>query len=62
MGALELVVWDKDVIRKDYLGEVAIPLEDWFFDRARDKQRAFGFGQPGNEVSRWFSFHRRCSD
>ncbi|KAL4064564.1 phosphatidylserine decarboxylase-domain-containing protein [Scleroderma yunnanense] len=31
LGALEIVVWDKDnVLRKEYLGEVALPLEDWF--------------------------------
>ncbi|KAJ8088230.1 phosphatidylserine decarboxylase [Marasmius tenuissimus] len=33
IGVLELVVWDKDVLlRKEYLGEVAFPLEDWFGD------------------------------
>ena len=30
MRALELVVWDEDAIRKEYLREVATPLEDWF--------------------------------
>jgi hypothetical protein len=27
---VELVVWDKDVIGKDYLGELALPASDWF--------------------------------
>ena len=30
MGALELIVWDKDIIGRDYLGEVALPIQDWF--------------------------------
>ncbi|KAL0573319.1 phosphatidylserine decarboxylase [Marasmius crinis-equi] len=30
LGALELVVWDKDLVGKDYLGEVALGPEDWF--------------------------------
>ncbi|KAG6899888.1 hypothetical protein C0993_005687 [Termitomyces sp. T159_Od127] len=30
LGALEIVVWDKDTLGKDYLGEAAIPLGDWF--------------------------------
>ncbi|OBZ66242.1 Phosphatidylserine decarboxylase proenzyme 3 [Grifola frondosa] len=32
LGVVELVIWDKDVLKKDYLGEVSIPLEDWFRD------------------------------
>ncbi|KAL1664147.1 phosphatidylserine decarboxylase-domain-containing protein [Schizophyllum commune] len=43
LGALELVIWDKDMLKKDYIGEVALPLDDWF---AND--RAFGFNEPGN--------------
>ncbi|KAJ9104736.1 hypothetical protein QFC19_003877 [Naganishia cerealis] len=27
---LELVVWDKDLVKKDYMGEVAVPLTQWF--------------------------------
>ncbi|KAG6851999.1 hypothetical protein C0991_004313, partial [Blastosporella zonata] len=30
VGALEIVVWDKDMVGKDYLGEAAIPLGAWF--------------------------------
>ncbi|CAE7135544.1 unnamed protein product [Rhizoctonia solani] len=30
-GSIELVVWDKDLFSKnDYLGEVSLPIEDWF--------------------------------
>ncbi|TFY74327.1 hypothetical protein EWM64_g9683, partial [Hericium alpestre] len=43
LGVVELVVWDKDTFRKDYLGEVAVPLEDWF------KGSAFAFDDPSNE-------------
>ena len=45
LGAVELVVWDKDIVSKDYLGEVAVLLEDWFADG-----RSFGFDDPGNQV------------
>lgn len=27
---LEFVVWDKDMLRKEYLGEHALPLDEWF--------------------------------
>ncbi|KAG6887647.1 hypothetical protein C0995_013752 [Termitomyces sp. Mi166 len=30
LGAVEIVVWDKDTLGKDYLGEAAIPLGEWF--------------------------------
>jgi C2 domain len=30
LGVLELVLWDKDVLKKEYLGEAGLPLEDWF--------------------------------
>ena len=46
LGVLELVVWDKDsVLRKYYLGEVALPLEDWFRD-----DNAYAFDDPHNKV------------
>ncbi|KAF8175264.1 hypothetical protein K438DRAFT_1771215 [Mycena galopus ATCC 62051] len=32
LGVVELVVWDKDMLRKDYLGEARIAVEDWFTD------------------------------
>ncbi|KAK7042929.1 phosphatidylserine decarboxylase [Paramarasmius palmivorus] len=35
IAVLELVVWDKDMLRKEYLGEVSFPLEDWFGDNER---------------------------
>jgi hypothetical protein len=30
IGVLEFVVWDKDMLRKEYLGEHALPLDEWF--------------------------------
>ncbi|KAJ6577016.1 phosphatidylserine decarboxylase-domain-containing protein [Mycena vulgaris] len=42
LGVLELLVWDKDVLRKDYLGEAGVAVEDWFADRAK------GWDNPGN--------------
>ncbi|KAJ7111800.1 phosphatidylserine decarboxylase-domain-containing protein [Mycena epipterygia] len=35
LGVVELVVWDKDVLRKEYLGEVGIAVEEWFGERAK---------------------------
>ena len=48
LGVLELIIWDKDM--QEYLGEVALPLKDWFADKHSGKARAFGFDQPGNIV------------
>ncbi|KAJ7500276.1 phosphatidylserine decarboxylase-domain-containing protein [Mycena galericulata] len=42
LGVVELVVWDKDVLRKDYLGEVGIAVEDWFDSGVK------GWDAPGN--------------
>ncbi|KAI0925468.1 hypothetical protein AcV5_008193 [Taiwanofungus camphoratus] len=38
LGVVEFVIWDKDMLKKDYLGEANIPLEDWFRD-----ENAFSF-------------------
>ena len=46
LGVVELVVWDKDMLRKEYLGEVSLPLEDWFKD-----ENAFGFDHHNNKAS-----------
>lgn len=46
LGVLELIIWDKDVLKKEYMGEVSIPLEDWFRDN-----NAFPFEDPNNRVS-----------
>ena len=47
---VELVVWDKDMLSKDYLGEVALSLESWF--RGEGEENVFGFDEPGNKVCR----------
>ena len=39
------------MLTKDYLGEVALSLEDWFVDKQTGKERSFGFDQSGNQVS-----------
>ena len=46
LGVVELVVWDKDMLKKDYLGEAWIPIEDWFRDG-----NAYAFDDPSNKVS-----------
>ncbi|KAG7087240.1 hypothetical protein E1B28_013220 [Marasmius oreades] len=38
-GALEMVVWDKDILGKDYLGEVALSVEHWFGSPDPQKRR-----------------------
>jgi phosphatidylserine decarboxylase len=45
LGAIELVVWDKDMLRKEYLGEVSLMLEDWFSNR-----HGYGFLDAENKV------------
>ncbi|KIY68538.1 hypothetical protein CYLTODRAFT_421485 [Cylindrobasidium torrendii FP15055 ss-10] len=47
LGVLELVVWDKDLLKKDYLGEAGISLEDWFGPDST-RSRALGFDDQGN--------------
>ncbi|THH08914.1 hypothetical protein EW145_g2382 [Phellinidium pouzarii] len=43
LGVLELIVWDKDMLKKDYLGEASLQLENWFKDKS-----AKDFGDPNN--------------
>ena len=45
LGVLELVIWDKDTFTKEYLGEVSIPLDDWFRD-----DRPYAFDDVDNHV------------
>ena len=56
LGVVELVVWDKDMLKKDYMGEVALPLEDWFANN-----RPYGFDEPGNTVCQSFAYRTRMS-
>ncbi|KAG8835213.1 hypothetical protein FRC17_004775, partial [Serendipita sp. 399] len=43
LGALELIVWDKNkVMKKEYIGEIAIPVEEWF------PSKAMTFDDPNN--------------
>ncbi|TFK49776.1 hypothetical protein OE88DRAFT_1662429 [Heliocybe sulcata] len=44
LGTVELIIWDKDMIKKDYLGEASLPLEDWFKDG-----HALDFDDPSNK-------------
>ena len=45
MGALELIVWNKNkMIGRNYLGEVALPIQDWF------QGQPILFDDPKNEV------------
>jgi phosphatidylserine decarboxylase len=44
---VELVVWDKDMLTKEYLGDVALPLDDWF---RGEEGPVLGFDDPGNQV------------
>ncbi|KAG8772715.1 hypothetical protein FRC16_005571 [Serendipita sp. 398] len=45
LGALELIVWDKNmVLKKEYIGEVSIPVEEWF------PAKGLTFDDPSNTV------------
>jgi hypothetical protein len=40
------------MLGKDYLGEAALPLEDWFAGPAgEEKERSYAFDHAGNTVS-----------
>ncbi|KAH9012340.1 hypothetical protein EDB85DRAFT_1029949 [Lactarius pseudohatsudake] len=40
----EFVVWDKDLVRNDFLGGKSLPINDWF------KGTVFTFDDPNNRV------------
>jgi phosphatidylserine decarboxylase len=46
LGAVELVVWDKDMLTKEYLGEASLLLTDWFPSR-----NGLGFNDAENMAS-----------
>ncbi|PPQ86998.1 hypothetical protein CVT25_009532 [Psilocybe cyanescens] len=55
LGSVEAVVWDKDLVGKEYSGEVAVGLEEWFggggggYGEGKEKgDRVFGFKAEGN--------------
>ena len=41
LSAIELVAWDKDMPDNEYLGEAALPLEDWFLDAPGGRKYAW---------------------
>ncbi|KAH9173674.1 hypothetical protein EDB89DRAFT_1849751, partial [Lactarius sanguifluus] len=43
VGTLDFVVWDKDRIRNDYMGEYSLPVDQWI------EGTAFAFDDPDNE-------------
>ncbi|KAH7926361.1 hypothetical protein BV22DRAFT_1009230, partial [Leucogyrophana mollusca] len=44
LGSLEVVVWDREtLLTKEYLGEVALPLGEWF--AGREGADGYGFGE-----------------
>ena len=46
LGVVELVIWDKDVLKREYLGEASLPLDCWFREDG-----VFAFDDPNNKVS-----------
>ena len=50
LGAVEFIIWDKYMVGKDYLGEVAIPIDSWFSEGT-----SLGFEDGANQVSRTLS-------
>ncbi|KAH9992210.1 phosphatidylserine decarboxylase-domain-containing protein [Russula compacta] len=55
LGVLEFVVWDKDMLRKEYMGEHALPLDEWF------KGNAFAFDDIDNQARRIMPLSRPFS-
>ncbi len=55
LGTLEFAVWDKGLIRDDYLGEHSLPIDQWFIGTA------FAFDDPSNQV-RHFTTEDRTRD
>lgn len=49
VGALQFVIWDKDLMSKEYLGEIALAFEDFF--KHCEPSPAFAFDDPRNTVS-----------
>ena len=47
LGTVQLVVWDQDMLTKEYLGEVALSFDDWF---KGEEGSALEFDDPGNQV------------
>lgn len=45
LGSVELVVWDKDMLKKEYLGEATLPLDNWF-----RQEGVYAFDDPNNQV------------
>ncbi len=56
LGVVERVVWDKDLLKKDYLGEAWIPLEDWLRDG-----RGYVFDDMNNNVRCYPSSSSSCA-
>ena len=56
LSIIKRVVWDKDMLKKDYLSEAWIPLEDWFRDG-----RAYAFDDMNNNVRRYPSSSSSCA-
>ncbi|GLB40809.1 putative catalyzes the formation of phosphatidylethanolamine (PtdEtn) from phosphatidylserine (PtdSer) [Lyophyllum shimeji] len=48
LGAVELVIWDKRMVGKDYVGEVAISVHDLWAGGGEKERRPFGWDDPGN--------------
>jgi phosphatidylserine decarboxylase len=48
LGVVELMVWDENMLTKEYLSEVALQLDDWF---KGGEGSALGFDDPSYRVS-----------
>ena len=45
LSVIELIAWDKDLVGKEYLGEAALPLEEWFKDAPGGREYAWEAAQ-----------------
>jgi phosphatidylserine decarboxylase len=55
LAVVKLVVWDKDMLMKEYLSKVASLLHDWF-----RQEGVYAFDDPNNQVCQYSRLCTRC--
>lgn len=58
---IEIVVWDRDRLRKEYMGEISIGVDDLFHGSDANERPPIEFNDPLNQVSSdGFDFRVHC--
>jgi hypothetical protein len=55
LGVVELVIWDKDMLMKEYFCEVTLLLDDWF-----RQEGIYVFDDPNNQVRQYSQLCNHC--